>query len=238
MSSNYIKMTKNVLWEIAKEFKKLLDKGLENKLGNELTQEEVIIQCHLSSINEGLKFCPDRQMAEFRMTYNMLKQQDYKVEPSLDEMVESFIAAKKEASCDIAFTPSTDQNVHVLNYWKSKLSEILGFNYNFITKIGTMKQDPYRGENGNALNAFFTIFTPEMIISELHDYMNRNNRLLCNAAHYIYNNIEDDEERSKYAVANEEGFDFIVEIKREFAEFYLLEMEILKKNVDFLAKEE
>ena len=79
----------------------------------------------------------------------------------------------------------------MLTFWKEKLSDDLGFDFQFKSEYGTMEQDQFKGEEGNALDAFFIGFAPEIAITQLTDEINaKNHAFLTKAAQYISNSKE------------------------------------------------
>ena len=122
------------------------------------------------------------------------------------------------------------KNLNVLNFWKKELGSILGFNFDFETRIGTMEQDPYRGGRGNAIQAFFTVFTPKIMIGLMTERINETKEFLCKVAEYICNESESILKKSEMVEATDDEYLCINKIKPAFVEYYLLKMKILKRN--------
>ena len=78
----------------------------------------------------------------------------------------------------------------MLTFWKLKLSEDLGFDFEFKSEYGTMEQDQFKGSEGNALEAFLIGFAPEIVITLLTDEINEKGGFLTKAAEYISNSEE------------------------------------------------
>jgi hypothetical protein len=165
-----------------------------------------------------------------RFAHGVLKGNAQNEELTLKQMVEQSLAAIKERIFDNVFTPgASGQNVHVMTYWKKRLGPDLGFDFNFDTRAGTFKQDPYHGEPGNALEAFFKGFTPNVAITLLKDEINERGSFLCKAAEYIYHDTTDYETKKTWCEMNDEEFLEITKVTRAFVERYLLRMGILER---------
>lgn len=167
---------------ITREFSTMLSEGKKP-----IAEIKEIMSTNLGEVASAIKeFCPDRQISELRFVYNLLRGEMQNDVISLDSFFEKFIAAQKEELFDQVFTPGGSfQSVHVLNYWKHKMQVELGFDFTFTSNSGTMEQDPYRGEIGNAFDAFFKAFTPNRIIKALTQEINLKKEMLCSAAEFI-----------------------------------------------------
>lgn len=228
--AQHIKLAKNLISEI---FKILNDTADMDK-----------ITFHTDSIYTGLKFCPYRKIAELRTSYQILISGHKNEDLPLDVHIKEFIAEKKEEVFDFSVTPAEGtQNVHVLNYWRKRLENELGLvKCGFITNLGTMGQDIFRGQKGNALRAFFFNFTPDFIISELTSYINKRGLLQRKALQWLDinpNNISNDQLK-KMMIFDEDNEDdeinpgYVTGITVEFARYYLIHVigVILERNND------
>jgi len=225
MEQKFIPMTKDLLEAVFKECLKVDSRQDKSK-----QDKEAIIRSNLSAICTGIKHCPDRQISELRFAYGVLKGNEQNEELTLKQMVEQSLAAIKERIFDNVFTPgASSQNVHVMTYWKKRLGPDLGFDFNFETNIGTMGQDPYHGEPGNALEAFFSGFTPNVVMSLLLDEINDKGSFLCRAAEYIYESEENESIKRTWCEMNDEEFLETTKVTRAFVEHYLLRMGILER---------
>ena len=207
MIEQYIPLTIDLLGNILE----YIDEKIENN-------EIVSINFSLSDIAEGVRYCPDRQMAELKRAYSMIAGN---TDSELESFIKNIIATVKERIFDLAITPSiSKQNVHVLNYWKYEMRDTLGFDFNFKSKIGTMDQDPFDGHRGNALSVFFNKFTPNYVIGILTDNINEKKEVkyeLMSEISKDYNlNVEDklymgvDVENFKEMKVTEEAIEYIL----------------------------
>ena len=156
MYDQYIEHTKDLIEAIFVKMEKL---------------EDADLKAYVPEISEAMKWCPDRQIATLTMVYSAL----YSKKPAntLESFVENEIAVLKEYIFDMLVTPGNGtQNVHVLNYWKYQLRDELGFNVNYKPRMGTFGQDKFGGHHGNALDAFYTKFTPNYVIGKLMEEIN------------------------------------------------------------------
>lgn len=188
------------------------------------------INSNVNAICEGIEFCPDRQMAELRFCYYMLEGEN---DPNntLKSFVYSFIATQKEKVFDYTILPSnSNQNTHVLNYWKYTLSDELGFGFKFRSLYDNKEQDQFHGRKGNALDAFYKVFTPSLIIKLLTDTINENKPIMCLALMHIFesqltlhvkNNMFESEDQEHTTFNGSK-------ITKKFVEAYLIEIGVLE----------
>ena len=143
------------------------------------------INTNINAICDGIDFCPDRQIAELRISYFALKNQ-FDPEVTFDSFIKNLISIYKYNFFSHVVTPlNSSQNVHVLNFWLWKMNEELGFDFDFKTNIGTMSQDRFQGSESNVLYYFFEMFTPEEIIKLITSEINSNNFQICKACEII-----------------------------------------------------
>lgn len=226
MTSEFVELTKSLLQGI---FTKFL--SLEVKDGQTEADVNEIISSNINGICEGIQFCPDRQISELRFTYRLLSGDLRDEEISVEQHVKDFIASRKEDIFDHVFTShGSRQNVHVLTIWKLKLSRDLGFDFNFDSKIGSIEQDPFHNEPGNALEAFFNAFTPNIVISMLTDGINANKRVMCKVMRHIYQSNLPDSAKRKMLVGEDFETINISAITRECSEYLLTEFNILQRR--------
>ena len=95
--------------------------------------------------------------------------------------------------------------------------------------MGTIEQDPFFGKEGTALQAFFDTFTPEQLISNTTEEINRQGDFCSAAAKYIY---ESEDIKRTWCEMDDEEFLNITKVTRAFVEHYLLKMGILERAGD------
>lgn len=220
------------LWRMNLNFtdiaKDLLEAIVKNLIENNDDIEK--INSNINALSVAFQFCPDRQIAELRFCYYLLigKTDPYH---SFKSFVYDFIATQKESIFCYIVTPDiSPQNVHVLNYWKHTLSEELGFDFQFISGLGTMEQDEFQGESGNVLDSFYDTFTPLLIILRLKSEINENKPILCLALQYIFESQERlgfDEKSLFYCDSNEHTVFNATSITEKFIFNYLCDTGIL-----------
>jgi hypothetical protein len=81
------------------------------------------------------------------------------------------------------------------------MRDTLGFDFEFKSKIGTMSQDPFGGQRGNALAAFFSKFTANYVVSVLTDYINEKKDVMYQIMSMIHRNEDlTDEEKTSMGI--------------------------------------
>lgn len=189
------------------------------------------INSNINAMCEGIAHCPDRQIAELKFCYNVLKG-EAKTDEDLDTMMENLIAVQKENIFDSIVTPkAASQNVHVLNFWKNKLKDKLGFNFEFKSRLGTLGQDQFFGEPGNVLDAFYNEFTPEKVIKILTIEINKKPKLLSAMSSFADNLAgKDDEKRKRMLEYADEELCIPIAVKTEAVKTFLINRGILIEN--------
>jgi hypothetical protein len=216
MLQKYVSMTKNYLGFILSY--------LEEKVSS---QRMDLVSFSVSDIVEGIRYCPDRQICELKRAYCAILNDN---ESDLDQIIYQNIAKLKEQIFNLAITPSiSPQNVHVLSYWKYELRDKLGFDFDFQTDIGTMGQDPFGGCRGNALQAFFTKFTVNYVISNLNAHINDNKRAMCELMLMISQDDKLNEQDKEEMGVNLEGDEF-ANINEKAVEYVLIKKDIVRKE--------
>ena len=208
----------------------LLGFFLEN-LSQAIVQNTVeSLQYDLDEITESIKYCPDRQIAALKNAYAMI-QCDYKHEENrLIKFIQNKIVGLKEHKFRILMTPSSSQNVHVLNYWMKELGDMLGFGMVFTSKLGTMGQDPFDGHRGNALKAFLDSFSPEVVIGILTDEVNKNNVMMCDLMNEIYKSNLTDMKKKDLGI-NIMDLEKCNKVTPKAIEYFLIhKMKVINKN--------
>lgn len=191
-----------------------------------------IVESNMKVICEGLAYCIDGQLSGLNRSYCILMGQADMEEATLREIVYNHIADVKENVFDKVFTPpDSGQNVHILNFWKFRLRNELGFDFDFRSQYGSLGQDPYRAHKGNALEAYFAEFTPESIISSLLDKTNSTNTALCLAGKYIQDLKMEDDEKQKFFIAEDNDIEYLEKVTREFIVHYLVAEGILTEKI-------
>jgi len=219
----------------------------KNLIGNILdmmsgASDEDVVVSNINGICEGLEHCPDRQIAEMRLAYQVLTGETRS--DDLKGFVREVVGAEKERVFGHVVTPGTGQNVHVLNVLTNKMADEIGLNRTVETGLGTMGQDRFRGWPGNILRAFYATFTPEHMFRVLSEHVNGSGKMTSSASMLIRDMIRDrvlskedvkrmckyreedvvdiddlaDEEQAKYIAGESCG------ITEEFAKWYLAEM--------------
>ena len=217
MIDQFIPMTLNFLGNILEHLNTKLDSKDLNS----------IAFC-LGDIAEGVRFCPDRQMAELKRAYSLISGN---TETELDSFIYQIIETVKERIFDLAVTPTlSGQNVHVLTYWKYEMRETLGFDFEFKSRIGTMDQDPFDGCRGNALQAFFCKFTPKYVISVLTKYINEKKDVMFELMNLIHRDESlSDEEKVEMGLDVEYGES--EQITEKATEYILVKKRLLIKKL-------
>jgi hypothetical protein len=214
MLQKYVPMTKNYLGIILSHLKEMV-----------FSQRMDLVSFFVSDIIEGIKHCPDRQICELKRAYRTILKDD---ESDLDEIIYQNIAKQKEQIFNLAITPSiSPQNVHVLSYWQYELRDKLGFDFEFKSNIGTMGQDPFKGHRGNALQAFFTKFTVNYVISNLKTLINDNKPAMCELMLMISQD-ENLNEKDKEEMGVKEEFHGSANITERAVEYILIKKDILR----------
>ncbi|ELA40834.1 uncharacterized protein VICG_02130, partial [Vittaforma corneae ATCC 50505] len=136
------------------------------------------------------------------------------------------------------------QNVHVQNFWRYELRDEVGLDFEFQTGIigreQLMDMDRFRLRPGNALRAFYRIFTPEHMIDVLTERINSEGRIVSMIAQLIRDSTEiSDEDKKRMCRWDEkeissdlsEDVEYMVEwtseITREFARYFLVKMGVI-----------
>ncbi|ELA42532.1 uncharacterized protein VICG_00284, partial [Vittaforma corneae ATCC 50505] len=136
------------------------------------------------------------------------------------------------------------QNVHVQNFWRHELRNEVGLDFEFQTDIIGREQlarmDRFRLRPGNALRAFYRIFTPEHMIDVLTGRINSKGRMVSMIAQLICNSTEiSDEDKKRMCRWDEkeipsdlsEDIEYMIgctsEITREFAKYFLVKMGVI-----------
>jgi hypothetical protein len=226
----YLSLAKNLIESIFEIMKNTLDK-------------EIIVS-NINSICVSLEYCPDRQISELYFVYNLLTENNIDTDISLEEFIKEIIGQEKEKIFTLAVTPKNgSQNVHVLTFWKYELRNEVGFDFDFKTSFGSMGQDIFNGWHGNALKAFYSLFSPEYIIKELSERINEKSEMRCKALKMIYedNSISKNLKRKMYTVdntknnnmndVNDEIFNHSSGITVEYIKHLLLRMQIIIQKV-------
>ncbi|KAM0671186.1 hypothetical protein OCOL_001633 [Ordospora colligata] len=228
MTPKFIPMAKDYLEAIVKEYLKLRNKADQ---GTDVDVDG-IIESNIQIICEGIKECADRQISELMFAFNLLMGQLKDQDADLKTRFEMAIASRKEAIFDEIFTPrASEQNVHVLTFWKLNLSDDLGFDFEFNSPFGDMGQDPFDNNAGNALEAFLIGFEPNIVIPLLTDEINEKGSFLSKAAEYICNSTEINKSiRKTWCKMDDEEFYYITKVTNEFTRHYLLQMGILERR--------
>ena len=236
MKEEFRTMTLDLLGNILEYFNSKLEK-------NDL----IVIPFSLEDIAEGITYCPDRQIAELKKAYSLIKANLKPVSDPIQTLVDNpesvlesdaeldnFIIQKiefmKERIFELAVSPViSPQNVHVRNYWFYEMRETLGFDFEFQTELGTMYQDPFGGHRGNALHAFFSKFTPKYVINTLTDLINDNKTVVCELMKIIKEDesLSDDE---KIAMGLDIEYFTSDKLTEKAIEYILIKKNLLIKN--------
>ena len=83
----------------------------------------------LADIAEGVRLCPDRQIAELKRANSV---RNGNTDTELDFIYQMIETIKERVFDDVI------QNVHVLIFWNNEMREILGFNFKFKSTIFKM----------------------------------------------------------------------------------------------------
>lgn len=142
------------------------------------------VRCYLSELCKGLGMCPDRKVATFNMAYTFFYSGDDIF--AFDRFVENAIAREKANLFDmLVASGECPQNVHILNFWRHKLKDVLGFDIVYRSVWEDLGQNAFNGDAGAVLSAFFSKFTPEHVVQVLVDRINENGRMLCEAGIFL-----------------------------------------------------
>lgn len=225
MDEGLISLTLDLIHAVTEEFCKLLADPEKNQ-----KDSIQVIQTNVSAICDGINnYCADKQLTELRIAYCILKGEMKNDEIELIDFVKTFIAAEKEEVFNMIVASSRiDRNIHVLNLWKNRLSDVLGFDFKFHTEFNAVLRDPFHGDKESVLAAFFRVFTPKRIIKSLTEEINKNKPVFCQALKLLYDNESLSEKQKKeMAVAKDfENFD-VSKIKKGFVRYYLIRENIL-----------
>lgn len=140
-------------------------------------------------IRDDVPYCIDRQIAALQQAYCLL----FGIECNDDTtVIRNTVARLKDYAFQVAFTPSRgSQNVHLLNTWKWRLRNELGFEKVYESVYGTIDKDPFNGCTGNALRAFYAVFTPVAVVRELKSHINESRRLINAAGSILSKRLQD-----------------------------------------------
>ncbi|ELA42515.1 uncharacterized protein VICG_00614 [Vittaforma corneae ATCC 50505] len=237
-------------WRMKKEHTGLA-KNLLGAILNALSKESDgdVVVSNINVICEGLGYCPDRQISEMMFVHNLLtgdveEQEGSSLEDRVRKVVETWVGQEKERVFDIAVTPlNVGQNVHVQNFWRYELRDDVGLDFEFQTGIIGREQlarmDRFRLRPGNALRAFYRIFTPEHMIDVLTGRINSRGRIVSMIAQLICTTEISNEDRKRMCRWDEkeipsglsEDVEYMVgcipEITREFAKYFLVKMGVI-----------
>ena len=191
---------------------------------------------NMCGILRRMKYCSDRQVDEIRFAYYLV---DGKVDPNstLETFIKYTVAEEKEKEriFEIVVTPPNKvQNVHVLNYWKYKMRNEIGFDFELKSRVGTMNQDRFQRVKGNTLYFFYSKFTPEHMITILTEQLNsvQNKRQLNEAASIIFHSSDEILFRECFDYENNEKDIFEYSgINKTGTKYLLIHFSIINKSI-------
>ena len=208
-----------------------------NLLGNIL--EALIVKndsdwCNLilNTICLGLEECHTRQLSELNSAYFLLFEM-VNTPIDLNSFIISTIGFMKEQAFDhIIAEHDSDQNVHLLSFWKDRMQEKLGLVCNFNDTIGIQNEDPFDDEDGTVLEAFFKNFKLENVIKELTLKINSNSQIFCELAEKIEKDtdlsLNDMDEMG--LLLEQQTYCLFESINEKAIEYILLKMNVICKN--------
>ena len=221
--------------ESTKDLIEAIFRRMEDNIKAKSRGAEDEAKSYLAEMSEATKWCPDRQMAAFNMIYSALYFKT-DVTDSFESFVKNEIASAKNYIFEMTVTPPNGtQNVHVLNHWKFKLRDELGFNTEYTSRIGTFQQDMFGNHDGNALQAFYRKFTPDYMIGRLTEAINNSKQKMLNdSAAFLHKEMGDMERaRLLFNFKDEESVEDMLyheSITSEGVEEILVKMGILVRN--------
>ena len=225
MNEGSVEPTKNMLEAL---LRKMVEKAER--------QEAEDVKACLFVMIEGMRHCPDGQTEGLRAAYRMLGGIDT---GSFEHFVEQQIARLKSHIFDVTVMPGEGtQNVHVLTHWRYELRDELGLEGEFVPRMGTMGQDMFGGNPGNALEAFYQKFTPSYVARELAGIINERQTRRNEAGGFLMEGRDLKDEKtwdylgSVFEFANEHGPEDIAYrgIKDEGVVEILLKMGLLERS--------
>lgn len=198
------------------------------KMVESLSADDII--AYLSEIINAIRFCTDRQIATLDMVYSIVYSKRY-VEGLFESVVRGEIAAIKELMFKMAVTRGLSmQNVHVLNTWKHRLKDEVGFNVEYESKMGMLNQDIYRGYPGNVVRAFYSLFTPEYVVERLTHMVNQSQKMLNESGEFLMRQGEDVRQLFDFEDARAEELLIVRRIRMEGVEEILIKMDVLERT--------
>ena len=189
-------------------------------------------QAYVPEMCEAITYCPDRQIATLSMLHGALH--STRDTSSFEYFVENEIAVLKNYIFEMVVTPGEGtQNVHVQNVWKERLKDTLGLNVTYQSRMGTFDQDVFGGHAGNALDAFYTKFTPGYVVGRLAEEINA--KRLNDAGSFLHRRLGDREYAKRvFEFKSEEDTENLVpaQIRSAGVEDILVDMGILERGGD------
>ena len=188
---------------------------------------------YLLDISEATKVCTDGQLEALNMVYSALYQKE-DIEGSFGDFVKKTIARLKEYVLrKLLALGELGQNVHVVNYWRYRLRDKIGFTTEYKSEI-IYGNDPFRNNEGIALQNFFASLTPKYAINELSIKINENPELLNGAGSFMMHEINNDDRyrHRMFFFNDDDDAEYLrpSHIKREGVEDILVKMRILIRN--------
>lgn len=166
------------------------------------------------SLSEGV--CSVGQLEAFRMVYSALYCKRYS-ESEIEVAVRSKMTSLKEDVFRIVALPGdARQNVHVLDMWRFRLRDELGFDVEKAVKDEPLREDIYRGYPGNVLQVFYDRLTPEYAVREIKSMINQNRKMVGSAYAFLMGADMEYEERTAYMHVM---FEFATEDDREMLNY-------------------
>lgn len=108
-------------------------------------------------------------------------------ENDLEGFISEHISNKKiEALKMVLGKYDMSQSVHLHNYWKCRLRDELGLDAIVDFGFGIIGKDPYRGQRGLVVKAFYGVLVPEKVIASLTVAINQIKHMNCAALRMIH----------------------------------------------------
>lgn len=192
-------------------------------LNEKLDDLESINNC-VSDIAESINHGIHRQIAELTRAYlmNLPINSD-----KLWTFLYDFITIEKEKVFDAVILPFyLNGQIPIFNSWKYRLKDEIGFDCEFeIKPAGFYEDRAFGGEVGDIVQFFYSKFTPQLVISELTEQINKNSQLKNELIQRILSD-ENLNRREEMIVKNRKKF-----ITEEAVEYILVKLGFVNRKL-------
>lgn len=179
----------------------------------------------LDNLSRILIACPDKLISSLTNLY-LKKTGKITNDTSLEDIIKIFIGEEKKRIFDLLFYNfNNKKDYHILMYWRNKLKNYIGFNFDVQFCYHDIKNDKFRGVTFDGFNAFFEKFTPEWIIKRLVEIINND----CSYMKIANKRAKSIEHSSLYT---DDNMTEISIVQKEFIVSILYEMELFVRKDD------